>query len=303
MIIGHKKQIRILNNILASKNIPQTYFFSGPKGVGKLFVAKLFANSLINEYEEIIDYNDKNNSLLNLSVLTLESNKNVIEKNKTTVGVGDVRKECNKLSLFPTRGKFRVLIIDDAEKLNISSQNTLLKTLEEPNETSIIILVASEEEGILKTILSRCQRIQFDLVSFEEMRYAFANSLSSEELDKAIVYSMGRPKNILKILEKKSDTEKRDFEIKELKKIIVSNNFEKFELAEKYSKNFSETSDLLEFWIWFLRIQAYRQMNDDNKKWERYYDLIEKIDQTLQKIKTTQNLNKKLILENLFLNL
>ncbi|HFC76856.1 MAG TPA: DNA polymerase III subunit delta' [Candidatus Moranbacteria bacterium] len=306
MVIGHKKQIKLLEKILQSNDIPQSYLFIGPKGVGKFFVANLFAKSLIEGFANQNLKMSAENFLQKKQNIDLEIlQPEIIEKKGVikikNIEVEKVREAQKNLSLFPAIGKFRVLIIDDAQKLNLASQNTLLKTLEEPNKTSIIILVVNEEEKILNTIISRCRKINFNLVGLDEIKDGLKKEENNNNLDKVAIYSMGRPGEAKYLLQNKNILKEKDIVIQELRKIGTMNNVEKFELAEKYAKNLPETLKKMELWVWFLRIQAYKNIGE-NQKLKLYYNIISKMEDTLKKIKKI-GLNNRLILENLFLEL
>ncbi|RMD50765.1 hypothetical protein D6827_03385 [Candidatus Parcubacteria bacterium] len=86
------------------------------------------------------------------------------------ITVDDIRKLLAKMSLKSASGNYKIIIIDNANRLNLSSQNVLLKTLEEPKGKAIIILVASGGETLLPTIISRCVKINFNLVPYKEMK-------------------------------------------------------------------------------------------------------------------------------------
>lgn len=303
MIIGHKKQIKFLENILQSDNIPQSYLFIGPKSVGKFFIAEIFSMALITEETSLKDISEGYNKkkIIDIEILQPE----VIEKKGVVkienIKVEKVREAQKNLALFPMSGKFRILIIDDAQNLNIASQNTLLKTLEEPNRTSIIILIVSEEEKILSTIKSRCRRIDFNLVSLDQIKDSLSVSNDEGVLNKLSIYSMGRPGVVKQLLKNSDNLEERDLVIKKLKEMGTMNNVQKFELAESYAKNLSKAFEDIELWIWFLRIQAYKSLKDKSRL-KIYYTIIEKLENVLQKLKKT-GVNSRLVLENLFLEL
>ncbi len=304
MIIGHKKQIEFLENILQSENIPQAYLFIGPESVGKFFIAEMFAKALIdgeiNLNNDLEDDNTKK-QILDLEILQPE----IIEKKGVVkiknIKVERVRDAQKNLALFPMTGKFRILIIDDAQKLNTASQNTLLKTLEEPNKTSVIILIVSEEEKILSTIKSRCRRIDFSLVGLDQIKNGLSGKKGENVLNKIAIYSMGRPGMAKQLLQNDNKIMEQDDVIKELKEIGTMNNIQKFELAENYAKNLPKALKNIELWIWFLRIQAYKNLKDDSRL-KIYYTIIDKLENVLQKLKKT-GINSRLVLENLFLEL
>lgn len=302
MIIGHKKQIKFLEDVLKSENTSQAYLFIGPEGVGKFSIAKLFADSLSKGLKKI-DQKKLTDTLKNPDVDILEPE--TVEKKGVTkiknIEVESVRNSQKNLSLYPLNGEFRVLIINNAHGMNIASQNSILKTLEEPNATSIIILVTHEEGAILDTIKSRCQSVNFNLVSLDDIREGFRGKIDEKIIEKITIFSIGRPGEVERIINNKESLKERDLFIKDLGALVNMNLVERLDLAERYSKNIPKTTKILEFWIWFLRVQTFRNLKDDSKT-RRYYKLIKKIDRVLEKLKNP-SLNGRLILENLFLEI
>lgn len=301
-IVGHKKQTKFLEDILQSENKPQAYLFSGPEGVGKFSIAKLFADSL-NKGVGGIEQTRVSEELKNSDVEILapeEIEKKGVVKIKN-ITVERVREAQKNLSLYPLSGDFRVLIINNAHGLSIASQNTLLKTLEEPNGTSIIVLVTHEAGSILDTIRSRCQCVNFNLVALDEIRRGFQKRVSEKDLEKISIFSMGRPGEVKKFIGDNSLLSTKELFIKDLGRLATDDLIEKMFLAEKYSKNIPQSVKILEFWVWFLRIQIFRSL-EDKAKTKRYYRAIKKITDALEKLENP-SLNGRLILENLFLAL
>ncbi|MFA6183571.1 MAG: hypothetical protein WC682_00540 [Parcubacteria group bacterium] len=303
MFIGHKKQINFFKDSLRSQKISQAYIFSGPESVGKFSLARMFSSALIeNNLDYLDNFNIENeNKNQDIEILSPE----IIEKKGVIkikdIDVEKVRMAQKNLALFPSRGKYRILIVNDAHRLTITSQNTLLKILEEPNNTAIIILVTHEDGKILKTIKSRCQKINFSLVSLEEIKNGFKDQLEDKILEKIAIFSMGKPGEAKKIIKNSNSLEKREETIKELTGLRSMPVFEKMDLAQEYSKNLVQAREKLEFWIWMLRLQTFRNLNN-KENIKKNYKAISEIGETLEKIKNS-SFNSRLILENLFLNL
>ena len=303
MFIGHKKQVNFLKDLIRVGKISQSYIFSGPENVGKLYLAKIFSEALIKNDLTILDNSeiDKENKNQNVEILVPEV---IVKKGITKtreIDVEKVRDSLKNLALFPDKGKYRILIINDANRLTTASQNALLKNLEEPNSSSIIILVTNQDGKILKTIKSRCQKINFNLVALEEIKNGFREKLSADLLEKTTIFSMGKPGEFQKMIDNKDWMEKKENSISDLNSLKEMPVFKKFELAQEYSKNIMETRRNLEFWVWMLRIYIFRNLNDA-KNIEKRYQMINKINEVLSKI-GNPSFNVRLILENLFLNL
>lgn len=316
-IIGHQKITNLLNKSIAKNSVSHAYLFFGPESVGKFTVAREFAEKLTSVAEERGEINP------NLVIIRSETEeKNGILKKKD-IKVESVRELQRKLSLSSQGGKFKVAIIDDAERLTRTAQNAMLKTLEEPNERVVIILVAQDEKKMLPTILSRCQTKRFGLVSSLEILQFVSekqhNRGSLAEKDAAsemIFWSFGRPGLLIKMMTDESELNFRKETLKELEGLFVQNVEEKFSLAEKMSKDIEAAIKKLNLWIVILRkfvlegnsgIESYfigplRRIEASRRiSRQKFFGLLIETGKSLALIKET-NSNARLILENLFLN-
>ncbi|TSD02073.1 MAG: DNA polymerase III, delta' subunit, partial [Parcubacteria group bacterium Athens0714_25] len=228
----------------------------------------------------------------------IEEKKGIIKEKE--IRIEQIKKAQRELALFPSGGKYRVLIVDNAHRLNITSQNALLKSIEEPNGTSIIILITHQEGKILKTIDSRCQKIRFNSVSLEEIRN-WSQELGASNGQEISFFSMGRPAIAKRLIEDEKFFDDSRETFAELKMILSGDESVKFDLAEKYSKDLVSTTNKLKLWIWILRFQSYKNIKN-TKKVGAFYHLIEKIEKSLEILGST-NANSRLVLENLALEL
>jgi DNA polymerase-3 subunit delta' len=293
MFIGNKKIIGFLDKVAESGNPAQAYIFSGPEGVGKFLIAKNFAHKIISSEVE-------GNASADLIIVKPEiEEKKGITKEKE-IRIEQIKQAQRELALFPSGGKYRVLVVDNAHRLNISSQNALLKSIEEPNMTSIIILITHQEGKILKTINSRCQKIRFNSVSLEEI-HKWSQGLGASNGQEISFFSMGRPAIAKRLIEDEKFFNNSRETFAELKMILSGNESVKFDLAEKYSKDLVLATSKLKLWIWILRFQSYKNIKN-MKKVGAFYRLIEKIEKSLDILGST-NANSRLVLENLTLEL
>lgn len=296
--IGNHKAIVFLRKSLEKGNINHAYLFSGPERVGKSTLAKIFAQHLINgtPLSNGIDLYDKD-ALLDVIFLAPE----IVEKNGITkqrdISVEKVRDAKQGLSLFPYKGKYKVLIIEDAHKMNTAAQNALLKILEEPNETSVIILVTHEIDRILPTILSRVQVVNFGLVEDSDMENVFVEQ--SPLVRRAILYSAGRPGLADFLKRSESELSLREKYIKELEIATEGSLNEKLKLAEELSKDVMQVLDKLDVWIWEMRKKAL--ISDDLER-SRIFEKIGLMCASIELLKRT-NANSRLILETLFMDI
>jgi DNA polymerase III subunit delta' len=283
-IIGHQKIINLLNKAIAKGAVNQSYLFCGPEKVGKFTVAKEFAEKIISCSSEITP------DLIIVRPET-EEKKGVIKKHD--IKIEAIRDLQHQLSLTTNSAGYKVAIIDEAERLNKTAQNALLKTLEEANERVVLILVASDERKLLPTILSRCQKIKFGIVSDAKL----SENIPGDTKDKKeiIFWSLGRPGLMLDFLNNAEIFSSRKEIETRVNKIFSQNVPEKFALAEEMSKDVVSATEELNLWTVVLRKNILENIN--SSKALKLLDMIEK---SLALLRDT-NSNARLVLENLLL--
>lgn len=291
MFIGHNREVSFLNRIVKGGHVDHAYIFSGPENIGKYLLAKIFARSMIEGIKELkLNSCDFVQFLPDLLLLEpeVERVKGVLKEK--LISVEKIREVEKNLSLYPYSGKYKILLINNAHRMSVQSQNALLKTLEEPNPNSIIILVTHQIEAILPTIYSRCQVLKFGRVSSSQIRKEIADL--SELGDKLAV--LGKPGLVVNVCQNEEIRHQYEEAVKVLRQLSSMNINERFNLADSMSKNTTESISTLELWSWLIHEKAI-----DNIK---LFKVINKINNTLKQIKTS-NSNVKLALENLFLEL
>ena len=166
-VIGQEHITQTLINQISTGTISHAYLFTGTRGTGKTSTAKIFAKAINCE-------NNKNGSpCLKCEVcesLNNSSNLDILEIDAASNNrVDEIRDLREKIKYPPVNAKYKVYIIDEVHMLTDSSYNALLKTLEEPPKHAIFILATTEVHKIPQTILSRCMRFDFRLVSIENL--------------------------------------------------------------------------------------------------------------------------------------
>lgn len=290
-IIGNNNAVKLLERTVNGEKVGQACIFSGPENVGKFSLAKNFAKRIISGKDINLTslFNKvKEDVFPDLIILQPEIEEKKGITRKLDIKIARVRESQKDLSLFPYQGKYRVLIINDAHRMTEESQNALLKTLEEPNPTSVMILITHEEGKILPTIKSRCQKIRFGLVLDEEIKKELKVS------DEIINLSLGRPGLAVGMNDNNDELELRRDALNKLKSLPQAGINQRLKIAEELSINISETVKKMELWIWILHTSALKDT--------RLFKIIERIDTSLDEIKNT-NANTRLVLENLLLNL
>ena len=159
-VIGQERVIRTLRNSLSQKRLPHALLFVGPEGVGRHLTAKILAQAINCERENTDACGDCP------SCLRIERNSypdvSILEPSGTSrqIGIDKIRQLRHNISLKPTGGG-KIYIISEADRMTVEAGNALLKTLEEPPEDSVLILIASSPEHLFSTVTSRCQMMRF----------------------------------------------------------------------------------------------------------------------------------------------
>jgi len=176
-VIGQDHVVKTLVNQIKYDKISHAYLFTGSRGTGKTSIAKIFARAINCE-------NSKNGSpcgQCEVCKSLLGTNIDVLEIDAASNnGVDEIRDLREKVKYPPVIGKYKVYIIDEVHMLSISAFNALLKTLEEPPEHTVFILATTEVHKLPATILSRCIRFDFKLVSLEDLTNHLKNILNKE---------------------------------------------------------------------------------------------------------------------------
>jgi DNA polymerase-3 subunit delta' len=178
------------------------------------------------------------------------------------------------------------------------AQNALLKTLEEPDEKNVIILIVQNPEKILPTIKSRCAVKKFNLVGDAEM----AEMIGAEKNKKEIIFwSLGRPGLARVLSDEPEELVFREKTGAEFKKLLRDNVSGRFALAENLSKDVPGLTVKLDLWLVLLRENILAGGAEPGISPEKALRLLEQVGDSLDTIKET-NANARLVLENLFLN-
>ena len=187
-------------------NLSHALIVEGQEGVGKNQICQYLINGLLNEKNShnLI----KNNSHPDLFCINNETLISYFQredkdklKNKTKkIQVGFIREAIDFVMLKSGLSKNKILFIDGAENLTISSQNALLKTLEEPPQNTYIIIQSNRFKCLNQTIYSRCQLIHFNNLSQDEL-YSWAEDILQNKNDKSVIPSYMTPKKVSQLIE------------------------------------------------------------------------------------------------------
>jgi len=176
-IIGHEGQKQELKDCILTGRMPHAFLFAGPAGIGKTTVAHEFFRAV----NCLAGRGDSCGSCRSCLKACGHAHPDLVTVNpsKEWIVVEDVRGAIAESGLRPYEARSRVIVVEPAERLNKASSNALLKTLEEPPEGTIIILVSHKPSLLLPTIVSRCRTVRFTPVD--------ASAFSKNAADQAIL--------------------------------------------------------------------------------------------------------------------
>lgn len=191
-VIGQEHIVRTLKNQIESNRIAHAYLFCGTRGTGKTSTAKIFAKTV--NCQNVIEGEPCNTCEL-CTEFGQGGGMNVIEIDAASNnGVENIREIREEVKYTPTKGRYKVYIIDEVHMLSTSAFNALLKTLEEPPPHIIFILATTDPQKIPATVLSRCQRFDFRRISIAEMTRKLYTYMEAENInieERALAYIAG----------------------------------------------------------------------------------------------------------------
>ncbi len=192
-IIGQNRTGIILQNAIRNGSVAHAYLFFGPEGVGKRFTAITFAKALncLKEKEDSCDECDscrKIDGANHPDVTGISPEGNYIK-------IEQMRRLQRTVSFRAYEGRRKVVILDGADEMTDEAANSFLKTLEEPPDETVLILICSNIHALLPTIISRCQGIRFNLLPVESIMDILIKEkgIGIEEARLAASLCKGRP--------------------------------------------------------------------------------------------------------------
>ena len=167
-VVGQEHIERTIKNAIEQDKVSHAYLFCGPRGTGKTTTARLLAKALLCEKGPTAE---PDGTCEDCRLIAAGEHPDVYELDAASrTGVDNVREEIiGRVQFAPTRGRYKVYIIDEVHMLSTAAFNALLKTLEEPPSHVVFILATTDPQKVPETIQSRCQRFDFRRISSDAM--------------------------------------------------------------------------------------------------------------------------------------
>ena len=292
-IIGQEQICEHLQTALKLQKVSHAYIINGERNSGKKFIARIFAMAL-----QCTGEGEKPCQVCRSCRQALSENHpdiiRITHEKPNSIGVEDIRTQVNNdMGIKPYQGPYKVYLIEEAEKMTVQAQNALLKTLEEPPEYGVIILMTSSLEALLPTIQSRCVLC----TAFARGNIGQAKLLaSSEDFDRVREEAV----TLLKYI--------NEMEITELAAAVRK--------ITEYQLDMTDYLDIIS--VWYRDVLMFKAMNDANhlifREEIQYikrvadrssYEGLEKILDALEKAKARlrANVSFELTMELLFLTI
>ncbi|WP_099191025.1 DNA polymerase III subunit [Tepidibacter mesophilus] len=236
-IIGHDRAKQFILNSMKKDRISHAYLFEGQSGIGKM----MFSMEL---------------SKMILETNNLENNPDfkIIKPDGASFKISQIRDMQLDIIIKPYKNK-KIYILEDAHKMTVQAQNALLKTLEEPPEFALIILVVENSSSILDTIKSRCEVVKFSpLTQIQIQNYLIDNKNIDRQRSKVIAsFSMGILSKALDLCYSEEFNNKRN-EIQEYLNIIQSRDLiNMYTINSKLEKHKSKLNEVMDILITYFR--------------------------------------------------
>ncbi len=191
-IAGQERSLRILFGMLKRNRVPSAIMFTGDTGIGKRLAAVNFAKAVNCLKPVELDCCDTCSSCKKIDA-SAHPDITFTYPEKDEIKIDAIRKLEETLFLKPLEARTKVAVVDDADTMNINAANAFLKTLEEPPQDSLVMLVSSNPDRLPDTIRSRCISIRFYPLSRQALRETVLESVGQEHIDFVTNLSMGRP--------------------------------------------------------------------------------------------------------------
>ena len=265
-IIGHENIKEYIHNSQKSGKIPHAFIFVGDKGCGKMLTAKTFAK-ILQCREDAYSACNKCRSCLQMETDN-QPDVIVVQKSSQNINIKDIRTQLTgDVQVKPYAGPYKIYIVPEAHKLREDAQNALLKTIEEPPEYAIIILLTENIDSLLPTIQSRCVTLQFKMIDTVKIKKYLMEQYAIPDYaaEASAIFAEGNIGRAIKYAENEVFIEMRESVIKlmsRLDELTEYNVLRKAKEIAEYKENIVEYVDLLQLWL--RDVLVYKSTRNSN---------------------------------------
>ncbi|MDY3902396.1 ATP-binding protein [Peptoniphilus sp.] len=245
MFLENSEIINSLERDLQNKSYSHAYLFCGSKGIGKFSHAKNFARAILKDNSEALRFFS--------GIKEYEDSDLFIVKGKSIIKKEEIEEIIENSFSKPYNSSHKIVIIDDFDKVTVEGQNALLKTLEEPEDYLILILISSTIKKILPTIISRCRILKFADVTRDRIEdFLIKKNITEKNAKLFSRLSNGSVSLALRYYEDPELLSKREDVIKLIDKIIRNTEFI-FDEIKFFKDNKNEFENILNFMLtWYM---------------------------------------------------
>jgi DNA polymerase-3 subunit delta' len=297
-IIGHTNAKNFFQKTIEKNALTHAYLFHGESSIGKNYFAQMLAANLQSE-------NGKNQQIYTQVLSENHLDTLQLKDDGHSIKINQIREITDRLSLS-SGANFKIIIIESAQRLTVQAANALLKTLEEPIGKTVFFLTCEKAEQVFETIVSRCQKIKFFTPSVEDLKEGLIKKFpnkSDHEILLSIELSAQKPGTAIEILrnsDKYTSTQTKSAKIQEIinspKLHKIFTHISEIEDQTKLDESFKQTLNLI---LSFLRKEFLKSTKENHQK-----KVLQALRLNLNALNSiSQNPNKKLTLENIFLAL
>lgn len=320
-ILGHEQIIEHLQNAIQMKKVSHAYILDGEEGAGKMMLARAFAQTLQCERGGTEPCGECHSCKQALSgnqpdIITVSHEK------PASIGVEDIRGQlCGDIQIKPYSSPYKIYIVDEAEKMTVQAQNALLKTIEEPPVYGVILLLTTNADAFLPTILSRCVTLKLRPVKSEVIRAYLMEKyqIPDYQADVCTAFARGNVGKAQRLAQSEQFAELKEHLIHLLRHLRDMEIYELTEAVRSASEYKAEIGDYLDLMaLWFrdvLLFKATRQIEGlvfaeeigdiSAQAQKSSYEGLERILKALEKAKVRlkANVNFELTMELLMLTI
>ena len=267
-IAGQRVVVESLRNAIKNNMTTNGYVFSGPKGCGKKLMAFNFAKGL-NCTGPVQDRPCDSCSSCMRTLNGNHPNVEIVRPTGQSIKIKQIRQIISDAAKKPFESGYKVIIIENAEKMTHESQDAFLKTLEEPPANTVFLLLTENHNLLLPTIISRCQVYQFKPVDMKEMKDFIAAKYGYQpaEVQTAVRYSKGVIGKALELLANKESLNTHEAYLDILEKALMGNGSEALLLASAIVEDKEDAESLLEFaTVWFRDMMVLKECPEADEK-------------------------------------